>query len=69
MELALATMEDIAQELRRRKTPFVLFGVEPSNEKKTNVQIAAGGTHLRQILRLLRLGKNVIEESPNDYAG
>lgn len=63
MQLELATLEDIIHELRKRALHFVLVGVEPTNTKKTTVRIGASGEDAMQVLRLLHLGRNVLEES------
>lgn len=69
MDLELATVEDIIHELRHRKLQFVLIGVEPTNGKKATIQVGAAGKDSEEVLRLLRVGREVLEESnePDSY--
>jgi hypothetical protein len=63
MDLELATMEDIINELRQRKVRFVFVGIEPSNQQAETAQISAAAKDTTDILRLLRLGRSALEKT------
>ena len=62
MDIELSTLEDIVNELRRRRIQFVLIGIEPSNQKRKAVQVGASAEDLTAVLRLMRLGRSSLEE-------
>jgi hypothetical protein len=56
MDLELATLSDMVDELRRRGTRFVMVAVEPSNQEKTpRMMHAAQGINARDMLSLVRV--------------
>jgi hypothetical protein len=66
MELEIATLEDIINELRRRAIQFVLVGVEPTNLKDSTIRIGAFAKDAREVRRLLGLGRDVIRGESED---
>lgn len=59
MDLELATLDDIIDELHRRDARFVFVGVEPSNEGREKIHTAAQGNDVIEVRRLLRIGRSV----------
>lgn len=56
MDLELATLNDMVEELRRRRTRFVLVAVEPNNHASTaTVMHAAQGMDVRDLVGLVKM--------------
>jgi hypothetical protein len=56
MDLELATLNDIVEELRRRRMRFVLVAVEPNNHSTTaTVMHAAQGMDVRDLVGLVKM--------------
>lgn len=57
MDLQLATIEDMVDELRRRKTSFVMVAVENTNrQNETDAWVAGQAETPLHVLQLCRLG-------------
>jgi hypothetical protein len=70
MELELATISDIVDELRQRQTRFVLVAVEPSNDTSAaRVMHAAQGIDPRDLLGLVKLAWQEVQKGHEDGAG
>ena len=69
MELQLATIEDIAEELRRRKMSYALVAVENTNRKdNTNAWVAGQGESHLHVMRLCRIGARAFRKQHNKGA-
>lgn len=68
MELELATMDDIAEELHRRGHCFLFVGVGPTNRTESEVIFAYQGKSYEEIFRMIGgLRRHVIGRSgPNE---
>lgn len=68
MELELATMDDIAEELHRRKHCFLFASVGPTNGTESEVIFAYQGKSYDEIFRMIGgLSRHVIASSgPNE---
>ncbi len=56
MDLELATLNDIVDELRRRRMRFVMVAVEPSNNTTSaTVMHAAQGMDVRDLVGLVKM--------------
>lgn len=63
MELELATVNDIVEELRRRNLRFVFVGVEATNTREHTAVVAGAGRDLVELLRMLNIGRATFENS------
>jgi len=63
MDLELATMNDIVDELRRRRMRFVLVAVEPSNNTTAaTVMQAAQGMDVRDLVGLVKMAWHEVKK-------
>ena len=67
MDLHLATIQDMIDELRRRRVPFVLVATENSNRAASaNVWVAGQGESQLEVLNLCRLGARTFRQSQGE---
>lgn len=70
MDLELATMKDIVEELHRRNVSFVFVGAENANSPQENlVCFAAQGASADEIFSLMRYGREALDEFDDDEGG
>jgi hypothetical protein len=70
MDLELTTLNDIVNELRRRRMRFVLVAVEPSNnEREATIMHAAQGIHAQDMLGLVKLAWHQVMKEGGDEGG
>lgn len=64
MDIELATIQDMIDELRRRRIPFVLVATEPSNRRAGADAWVAGQAETQlDVLNLCRLGARTFRRS------
>lgn len=69
MELQLATIGDIVEELRRRQLKFVLIGTEATNSRRMPLSFVAGqGEDREEMLYLISLGHAAIQDGDEEEA-
>ena len=69
MDLQLATVEDMAEELRRRKVWYALVAVENTNRPDvTNAWVAGQGESHLHVMRLCRIGARAFRKQHNKDA-
>ena len=67
MELQLATIQDMIDELRRRRVPFVLVATENSNrDGMPGAWVAGQGETRLDVLNMCRLGARTFRRLHND---
>jgi len=66
MDLQLATIQDIAEELRNRKLSYALVAVENTNRTHdTNAWVAGQGESHLHVMRLCRIGARAFRKQRN----
>jgi hypothetical protein len=66
MELQLATIQDMIDELRRRRVPFVLVATENTNRQVgTEAWVAGQGETQLDVLNMCRLGAKTFRRLHN----
>ena len=67
MDIELATIQDMIDELRRRRVPFVLVATEPSNRRTgMDAWVAGQGETQLDVLNLCRLGARTFRRSHDE---
>ena len=70
MDLELTTLNDIVDELRRRRMRFVLVAVEPSNNQhEATIMHAAQGIHAQDMLGLVKLAWHQVIKETGENGG
>ena len=62
MDLQIATLEDLIEELDLRQMKFLLVGIEPTNRKGgSTAHIGAAAASRHDLARLLRLARTALK--------
>jgi hypothetical protein len=69
MELEIATVDDMIQELRERNLFFVLIAVEHFDEsREPRAWVCGQGRSHKDVKGLLKLGQQHLQEPPEEHA-
>ena len=64
MELELATLDDMIEELKRRELPFAFVSTNPTNRPRVKMLCANQSTSPNEIVRMLRqLQRHICDDS------